>query len=157
MDPHSIDSSLQKTLPDLDPTAVYRLTTEVSAQANVLAAHQQQLARLTSLTEELVKTLQALQLPSSESASPPLDPAPQAPPQSHFTASPRLAYLEKFDGTPAKCKVFFATMLLVCLTTTCVIPHRRKLNSFCMLSLYWQSIRLGHHHLEFQLTSLSLV
>ncbi|MCI4389681.1 hypothetical protein PGIGA_G00101270 [Pangasianodon gigas] len=72
-------------------------------QANVLAAHQQQLARLTSLTEELVKTLQAIRLPSSESASPSVEPAP---PPSHATASPRLAYPEKFDGTPARCKGF---------------------------------------------------
>ncbi len=44
----------------------------------------------------------------SESAppQPPVDPTPQAPPPSHSTASPHLAYLEKFDGTPAKCKDF---------------------------------------------------
>ncbi len=108
MDLHSVDSSLQKTSPELDPAAVYRLSTEVSAQANMLVAHQQQLARLTSLTEELVTTLQAFRLSPSESAPPlpPVDPAPQAPPPSHSMASPRLAYLEKFDGTPAKCKGF---------------------------------------------------
>ncbi len=91
-----------------DPAAVYRLSTEVSAQANVLVAHQQQLARLSSLTEEMVTTLQALRLSPSESAPPhpPVDPAPQAPPPSHSTASPRFAYLEKFDGAPAKCKGF---------------------------------------------------
>ncbi len=109
MDPHSVDSSLQKTLPELDPAAVYRLSTEVSAQANMLVTHQQQLARLTSLMEELVTTLQALRLSPSESAppQPPVDPAPQAPPLSKSTTSLRFAYLEKFDGTPAKCKVFF--------------------------------------------------
>ncbi len=44
----------------------------------------------------------------SESAplQPPVDPASQAPPPSHSTASPRVAYLEKFDGTPDKCKGF---------------------------------------------------
>ncbi len=108
MDPNSVDSSLQKTSPELDPAAVYRLSTEVSAQANMLVAHQQQLARLTSLTEELVTTLRASRLSPSESAPPPppVNPAPQAPPQSHSMASPRLAYPEKFDGTPAKCKGF---------------------------------------------------
>ncbi len=108
MDPNSVDSSLQKTSPELDPAAVYRLSTEVSAQANMLVAHQQQLARLTSLTEELVTTLRAFRLSPSESAPPPppVDPAPQAPPLSHSMASPRLAYAEKFDGTPAKCKGF---------------------------------------------------
>ncbi len=108
MDPNSVDSSLQKTSPELDPAAVYRLSTEVSAQASMLVAHQQQLARLPSLTEELVTTLQAFRLSPSESAPPPppVDPAPQAPPPSHSMASPRLAYPEKFDGTPAKCKGF---------------------------------------------------
>ncbi len=108
MDPHSVDSSLQKTSPELDPAAVYRLSTEVSAQANVLVAHQQQLACLSSLTEELVTTLQALWLSPSESAPPPppVGTTPQAPPPSHYTASPCLAYPEKFDSTPAKCKFF---------------------------------------------------
>ncbi|KAK2911642.1 hypothetical protein Q8A67_003775 [Cirrhinus molitorella] len=57
-----VDSSLQKTSPHTDPAIVYQLTTELSAQASVLANHQQQLTQLTSLTEELVKTLQALHL-----------------------------------------------------------------------------------------------
>ncbi|KAL0176817.1 hypothetical protein M9458_029147, partial [Cirrhinus mrigala] len=80
-----------KTSPNIVSAAVYRLTTEVSAQANILAAHQQQLARLTTLTEEMVKTLHSLHLPSPQTAllTPPV-------------ASPRLAYPEKFDGTPAK-------------------------------------------------------
>ncbi len=107
MDPHSVDSSLQKTSPELDPAAVYRLSTEVSAQANVLVTHQQQLACLSSLIE-LVTTLQALRLSPFEFAppQPPSHPATQAPPSSHSTASPRLAYPEKFDGIPAKCKFF---------------------------------------------------
>ncbi|KAL0185425.1 hypothetical protein M9458_021122, partial [Cirrhinus mrigala] len=96
MDPSSVDPSLQKTSPSIDPAAVYRLTTEVSAQASVLATHQQQLAHLTALTEEMVKTLRSLQLPSAETA-----PSPAAP-----VASPRLAYPDKFDGSPAKCKGF---------------------------------------------------
>lgn len=54
----------------------FQLTTEVSAQANVLAAHQQQLTWLTSLTEELVKTLQSLHLPTpSQHYAPPLSPS----------------------------------------------------------------------------------
>ncbi len=57
MDPHSVDTSLQKISPQLDPAAAYRLSTEVSAQANVLVAHQQQLACHSSLSEELVTTL----------------------------------------------------------------------------------------------------
>ncbi len=79
-----------------------------SCQTNVLVAHQQQLGCLSSITEELVTTLQALQLSPSESAplQPPVDPASQAPPPSHSTASPRVAYPEKFDGTPDKCKGF---------------------------------------------------
>ncbi len=62
MDRNVTDPSLQKTSPEIDPAVFYHFTTEVSAQASALASHQQQLSRLTSLTEELVKTLQALQL-----------------------------------------------------------------------------------------------
>ncbi|KAL0170928.1 hypothetical protein M9458_035524, partial [Cirrhinus mrigala] len=50
MDTHAVHPLLQKTSSDLDPAAVYRLTTEVSAQANMLAIHQQQLAHLTEET-----------------------------------------------------------------------------------------------------------
>lgn len=66
MDPNSVDSALQKTLPELDPAALYRLTTEVPPQANILAAHQQQLNRFTLLTEELVKMLQSFRLLAPE-------------------------------------------------------------------------------------------
>ncbi|KAL0195114.1 hypothetical protein M9458_008686, partial [Cirrhinus mrigala] len=68
MDPTHTDPSLQKTLPSNDPATVYQLSTELSAQASVLATHQQKLNRLTTLTEELVKTLQALRTPSTEPA-----------------------------------------------------------------------------------------
>ncbi len=102
MDHKVTDPSLQKTSPEINPAVFYHFTTEVSAQASALASHQQQLSRLTSLTEELVKTLQALQL-SPPTVSPPMpNPLPPAP----VTASPRLAFPEKFDGSPTKCKVF---------------------------------------------------
>ncbi|KAL0149129.1 hypothetical protein M9458_055561 [Cirrhinus mrigala] len=104
MDPNPADPSIQKTSPNIDPAVVYRLLTEVSAQTSILTAHQQQLACLTTLTEEMVKTLQSLRLPSSETTSPPLASAPQTPLPNPPIASPRLAYPEKFDGTPAKCK-----------------------------------------------------
>jgi len=106
MDPHSVDPSLQKTSPTSDPAAIMQLTTELSAQANQLSVHQHQLNRLTSLTEELVKTLQSLRFrPPEAAASPPVAPDNQA-----FTpapaVNPRLAFPEKFDGNPAKCKGF---------------------------------------------------
>ncbi len=102
MDRNVTDPSLQKTSPEIDPAVFYHFTTEVSAQASALASHQQQLSRLTSLTEELVKTLQALQL-SPPTVSPPMpNPLPPAP----VTASPRLAFPEKFDGSPTTCKGF---------------------------------------------------
>ncbi len=46
MDPNATDSTLQKTLPVVDPAAFYHFTTEVSEQTSVLASHQQQLNRL---------------------------------------------------------------------------------------------------------------
>ncbi len=136
MDPHSVDSSLQKTLPELNPTAVYRLSTEVSAQANMLVTHQQQLACLTSLTEELVTTLQALQLSPSESAppQPPVDPALQAPPLSKSTTSLRLAYLEKFDGTPSKCNFFCYNAPCLSHNNLCYIQLKKVVFPFYALS-----------------------
>ncbi len=68
--------------------------------------HQQQLARLSTLTEELVRALQGLSVSSHEAA------AQQVPIRSSFTPaqtppiSPRLAFPEKFDGEPARCKGF---------------------------------------------------
>ncbi|KAL0150720.1 hypothetical protein M9458_053943, partial [Cirrhinus mrigala] len=106
MDPSSVDPSLQKTSPNIDPAAVYRLTTEISAQANVLASHQQQLAHLTALTEEMVKTLRSLRLPTAETAQSPTAAAAQPTSPAPPVASPRLAYPDKFDGSPAKCKGF---------------------------------------------------
>ncbi len=71
MDPKATDSSLQKTLPDIDPAGFYHFTTEVSAQASLLATQQQQLKHLTSLTEELVRYMPALRLPTP-TKNPPL-------------------------------------------------------------------------------------
>ncbi len=84
-----------------DPAAVYQLTSEVSAQAVMLTSHQLQLQRLTSVTEELVRTLQALQLTAPSVATP--APEPQA-----FSSNmnPRLSFPEKFDRSPDKCKGF---------------------------------------------------
>ncbi|KAL0150314.1 hypothetical protein M9458_054422 [Cirrhinus mrigala] len=76
MDPTPPDQSLtapQKTSPPLDPATaqatpsaspamVQQITTELSAQASTLMAHQHQLDRLTDLTGQLVQALQGLQL-----------------------------------------------------------------------------------------------
>ncbi len=59
MDLNVTDPSLQKTSPDIDPAVFYHFTTEVSAQAALLATQQQQ-----------------------------------------------LPFLEKFDGSPSRCKGF---------------------------------------------------
>ncbi len=84
-----------------DPAAVYQLTSEVSAQAVMLTSHQLQLQRLTSVTEELVRMLQALQLTAPSVATP--APEPQA---ISSNINPRLSFPEKFDGSPDKCKGF---------------------------------------------------
>ncbi|KAL0150499.1 hypothetical protein M9458_054316 [Cirrhinus mrigala] len=109
MDPDSVDPSLQKTSPNIDPAAVYRLTTEVSAQANILAAHQQQLAQLTTLTEEMVKTLHSLHLPSPQTAQPPLASASQPALLTPPVASPHLAYTQHLLCTDPAC----LTLLLI--------------------------------------------
>ncbi len=101
MDPHASDPSLQKTSPTADPAAVYQLTSEISAQAAMLSSHQFQLQRLTSVTEELLRTLQALQLTVPSVVTP--APEPQA---TSSNMNPRLSFPEKFDGSPDKCKGF---------------------------------------------------
>lgn len=57
--------------------------------------HQHQLNRLTSLTEELVKTLQGAEVYSADSMT-----------TSPSSVNPRLAFPKKFDGGQAKCKGF---------------------------------------------------
>ncbi|KAL0168430.1 hypothetical protein M9458_036652 [Cirrhinus mrigala] len=104
MDPHASESSLQKTSPAQDPAAIMQLSSELTAQANQLALHQHQLAWLTTLTEELVKTLQNLTLPPPSVAA---STTPVSPPTSQLASvSPRLAFPDKFDGNPTKCKGF---------------------------------------------------
>ncbi|KAL0152827.1 hypothetical protein M9458_051867, partial [Cirrhinus mrigala] len=51
----------RETSPPMDPATVSQITSELSAQASTLSDHQQQLHRLTSLTEQLVQALQGLQ------------------------------------------------------------------------------------------------
>ncbi|KAI2663199.1 Transposon Tf2-6 polyprotein [Labeo rohita] len=106
MDPLSHDSSTaasQKTSPQTDPATVTRIASEMSAQATMLTHHQQQLDRLTALTDQLVQAIQGMRTSPPPAASPP--PAQLAAAQP-VTASPKLAFPEKFDGTAAKCKGF---------------------------------------------------
>ncbi|KAL0192360.1 hypothetical protein M9458_010656 [Cirrhinus mrigala] len=117
-------AALQKTSPPTDPatasstdappaesTTVLHLTTELSAQASRLLAHEQQLDRLTDLTDQLVRALQGFQ-----AAAPPASSPPSAQP---VTSGPRLAFPEKFDGTATKCKGF----LLQCSLFVNQQPH----------------------------------
>ncbi len=60
MDPTPSDVSSQKISPNSDPAALRQLSTELTAQASQLAVHQQQLQRLTALTEQLVTALQGV-------------------------------------------------------------------------------------------------
>ncbi len=106
MDPNASDSSQQKTSPNSDPAALMRLFTELTAQSSQLAMHQHQLNRLTTLTEELVKALQGLSMSPSEAASLQPPNRSSSPPSQTPPISPRLAFPEKFDGEPARCKGF---------------------------------------------------
>ncbi|KAL0195404.1 hypothetical protein M9458_008976, partial [Cirrhinus mrigala] len=108
MDPTTQDSSLtasQKTSPPSDPATVSQFVSEMSAQATMLTQHQQQLERLTALTEQLVQAVQGLQVAAPPVATSPPPPA-QTPAVQPVAASPRLAFPEKFDGTADKCKGF---------------------------------------------------
>ncbi len=93
----------------------HQLSSEVSAQASVLATHQQQLQRLTSLTEELVKTLQAPHV-TAPSMNPTPTPAPATTPT--FAPAPqsiRLSLPDKYDGSPGKCTGFLM-QCYICIT-----------------------------------------
>ncbi|KAL0177558.1 hypothetical protein M9458_026452, partial [Cirrhinus mrigala] len=102
MDPTSHDPSValsQKTSPNTDPATVSQIATAMLAQASMLT--QQQLDRLTTLTEQLVQAIQGMRTAPPPVPVPPPAPLPAAQP---VTASPKLAFPEKFDGTAAKCK-----------------------------------------------------
>ncbi len=129
MDPHASDPSLQKTSPMADPAAVYQLTSEVSAQAVMLSSHQLQLQRLTSVTEELVRTLQVLQLTAPPAATP--APEPQA---ISSNMNPRLSFPEKFNGSPDKCKGFLLQCSLFMDQQPMLYPtDKSRISFFCSL------------------------
>ncbi len=103
MDPSASSELLQKTSPQHDPAAMYQLTTELSAQAQQLAAHHHQLQKLTSLTEDLVKTLQSLHLPAG---APPVPPAPPV-----MAAAPTPTHeCESTTGFPGKIRWEYKSM-----------------------------------------------
>ncbi|KAL0162424.1 hypothetical protein M9458_041820 [Cirrhinus mrigala] len=110
MDPQASESS-QKTSPPQDPAAVFQLAHELSRQGSLVATHQQQLEKLTSLTEELVRSVQALTLITTTQAQGPSTPAAPAgvapaPPTPVPAINSRVALPEKYDGAPGKCKGF---------------------------------------------------
>ncbi|KAI2647808.1 Transposon Tf2-9 polyprotein [Labeo rohita] len=99
-DPAIVNPISSDTASQASPPSVLQIASELSAQASTLAVHGQQLDRLTDLTGQLVRALQGLQL-TPPPAAPPATPPPLA--IQPATASPRLAFPEKFDGTAAKC------------------------------------------------------
>ncbi|KAL0161008.1 hypothetical protein M9458_044733, partial [Cirrhinus mrigala] len=115
-DPAIVNPTSSDTAPQASPPSVLQIASELSAQASMLAAHGQQLDRLTDLTGQLVRALQGLQLTPPPAAPPALPPVPAAQP---VTASPRLAFPEKFDGTASKCRGF----LLQCTLFVNQQPH----------------------------------
>ncbi len=106
MDLNDTASSLQKTSPEIDPAVFFHFTTEVSAQAPILVTHQQQLTRLTLLTEEMITALRDLRQQTPVAQTPSSSTPPPAQTPSTSTTSPRLAFPDKFDGSPTKCKGF---------------------------------------------------
>ncbi|KAL0183843.1 hypothetical protein M9458_019539, partial [Cirrhinus mrigala] len=115
-DPAIVNPTSTDAAPQASPPSVLQIASELSAQASMLAAHGQQLDRLTDLTGQLVRALQGLQL-TPPPAAPPATPPPPAP--QPVAASPRLAFPEKFDGTAAKCRGF----LLQCTLFVNQQPH----------------------------------
>jgi len=106
MDLHASDSASQKTSPIQDPAAMHHLASELTTQANILASHQQQLVKLTTLTEQLVKSVQLLTPPAGAAAIPSAESDPSPPVVGNSSNNPRLSLPEKYDGCPSKCKGF---------------------------------------------------
>ncbi|KAL0163457.1 hypothetical protein M9458_042853, partial [Cirrhinus mrigala] len=88
MDPSSVDHHYRRLRRKSIQQQFTRLTTEVSAQANVLASHQQQLS-----SPDRSHGGDAEAVPS------PVTPPTQSTSSAAPIASPRLAYPDKFDGT----------------------------------------------------------
>ncbi len=130
MDPNANDSSLQKTSPDFDPAAFYHFTTEVSAQASVLVTHQQQLNRLTSVTEELVKTLQALRLQAPNASAPPLNPPPTH--ATSTTSSPRLASRRSLTDLQPNVRASYSNVQCLLTNNPCCTPQMRPASHSCV-------------------------
>ncbi|KAL0186270.1 hypothetical protein M9458_017940, partial [Cirrhinus mrigala] len=103
-DPAIVNPTSSDAAPQASPPSVLQIASELSAQASMLAAHGQQLDRLTDLTGQLVRALQGLQL-TPPPAAPPATPPPPAP--------------QPFDGTAAKCRGF----LLQCTLFVNQQPH----------------------------------
>jgi len=84
------------------------LSGAVTAQASLLATHQFQLSRLTSVTEELLRAVQSLKKSAVASSPASASPAPahDSEPLTIESTSPHLAFPEKFTGDPGKCKDF---------------------------------------------------
>ncbi|XP_060729294.1 uncharacterized protein LOC132847773 [Tachysurus vachellii] len=100
------------------------LATELSAQAQQIAGQYQHLTRLTSLTRELIAVLHMLQ---SISAAP----NPMLPLSSPTTAyaissaaNPWLAFPDKFNGDPEKCKGFLMQCVLFVTQQPSLYPSR---------------------------------
>ncbi len=107
MDPSLSGESLQKTSPPHDPAAIYHLSSELSSQAMQLATHHHQQQKLTTLTEELVKTLQTLRVSPPELLVLQPDTTQAAASAQPPSISLRLAFPEKYDGNPSQCKGCF--------------------------------------------------
>ncbi len=134
-------------LPHSHPAALLQISTELTAQASQLTLHQQQLTRLSTLTEELVRALQGLNVSSPEAAAQQVPIRSSFPPAQTPPISPRLAFPEKFDGEPARCKGFLLQCLLF-INQQLAVPHRLKPHCFCLLVTYREGTGVDHHCLE---------
>ncbi len=134
IDPSASSESLQKTSPKHDPAAIYQLTTELSAQAQQLAAHHHQLQKLTSLTEDLVKTLQSLHLHAAAPSASPTPAVMAAAPTPPTSVNPRLAFPERFDGSPSQCRGFLLQCTLFVNQQPALYPTEEgKISFVCSL------------------------
>ncbi len=121
---------------------------ELYAEAQQLTAHHHQLQKLTSLTEDLVRTLQSLQLPSAAS---PVSPTPvvmaaaRSPPTS---VNPRLAFPERFDGSSSQCRGFLLQCTVFVNQQPRPVLHGGGENLVCGFTPHRKSARVDNGGLE---------
>lgn len=112
----------------------------------MLADHQQQLVKLTSQTEELVRSMQALTTQAAASAPPTASLVQPVQSMSLPTSNPRLSLPDKYDGSLARCKGFLLINVPYSSISnrTSILPRTAEYHSSALLTVDRKGSGLGN-------------